>query len=366
MTEFTQLLSFQSLSSHSFSLNFQLLHPLHTTWDHTSLHLSKNFRNPCHDGCWFYAITTIFLLACSILIFYNICSLVHTKTLLNKWERVISEHAFPTPWAVTASSRFSFPLSKHTGQFLLILALRQTSSKQIIKPKPFPSPMISPPLDQPTESTPPAATQVTGWCSTGSWTLPSQRRQWGALPGSEHHHQQQSSAVTQDLPSNEANCRPCWAPARIPTLLLEEPLPACSSVGLSRHQDPKCPLAPTHSCQGRSSPADQQCLGHTQHLWQHRLSSSAPAQAQLSPQSSSLLLFHTHFLHFHYTAQYLQSHPPLSTPQPAESIWGPPEPEGGSRETAKNMEHRPPEAMHTLVSTKQNLFSQFSAMKAKS
>lgn len=174
--------------------------------------------------------------------------------------------------------------------------------------------MISPPLDQPTESTPPAATQVTGWCSTGSWTLPSQRRQWGALPGSEHHHQQQSSAVTQDLPSNEANCRPCWAPARIPTLLLEEPLPACSSVGLSRHQDPKCPLAPTHSCQGRSSPADQQCLGHTQHLWQHRLSSSAPAQAQLSPQSSSLLLFHTHFLHFHYTADSIYRAIHLSAP----------------------------------------------------
>lgn len=99
--------------------------------------------------------------ACSLFIFYNICSLVHTTSLLNKWERAIPEDAFPTPWAVTESSRFSFPLYKHTGKLLLLLALRQTSSKQIINPNPFPSPIISPPLDQPSEWTPPAATQVT-------------------------------------------------------------------------------------------------------------------------------------------------------------------------------------------------------------
>lgn len=139
-----------------------------------------------------------FPLVCSLFIFYNICSLVHTKSLLSKWERAISEHAFPTLWAVTENSRFSFPLSKHTGKFLLLLALTQTSSKQTIKTKPFPSPMISPPLDQPTESIPPAATQVIG-CSMGSWTPASQQSQWGALPRSEHRHQQQSSAATQDL-----------------------------------------------------------------------------------------------------------------------------------------------------------------------
>lgn len=137
-----------------------------------------------------------FPLACSLFIFYNICSLVHTTSLLNKWERAISGHAFPTPWAVTESSSFP-PLSLNTVKFLLLLALRQTSSKQIIKTKPFPSPMMSPPLDQPTESTP-AATQVPG-CSTSSWTLPSQQSQWGPSPRSEHHQQWQSSAATQDL-----------------------------------------------------------------------------------------------------------------------------------------------------------------------
>lgn len=154
--------------------------------------------------------------ACSLFIFYNICSSAHTISLLSKWERAISEHAFPTPWAVTENSRFSFPLSKHTGKFLLLLALRQTSSKQ-----PFPSSMISPPLEQPTESTPPAATQVIGCSQHGqlnyNFTTKPMRSfaKVRASPPPSRALQQHRTSYTK-----VANWRPCMAPARIPTLLL--------------------------------------------------------------------------------------------------------------------------------------------------
>lgn len=215
--------------------------------------------------------------ACSLFIFYNICSSAHTISLLSKWERAISEHAFPTPWAVTENSRFSFPLSKHTGKFLLLLALRQTSSKQ-----PFPSSMISPPLEQPTESTPPAATQVTG-CSMGSWTITSQQSQWGALPRSEHHHHQA------ELCSNTGPHIPKWRigglawflPGFLP-FCWEEPLPkSCSSVRLSRTKTPI-----THLPRGEQPCRQAPCLGHTHHLWQHLLSLNSSGTCPVSAVSS--------------------------------------------------------------------------------
>lgn len=153
-----------------------------------------------------------------------------------------------------------FPFSKHTGKFLLILALRQTSSKQIIKPKPFPSPMISPPLDQPTESTPPAGTQVTGWaaelhlhnktnelCQGQSITTSSSR----VLLWHRTSH------------THVANCRPCMLPDGIPTLLLggatAKSLQFRGAEQALRPNRPAAAHPPREEQPCRQAP----CLGHT-------------------------------------------------------------------------------------------------------
>lgn len=77
----------------------------------------------------------------------------------------------------------SFPLPKTQQSFCSFLALKWTSSKQITRTKPFPPAMISSPLDQPTESAPPAATQVTRCSIQGTWTLPLDNRcQYPCIP----------------------------------------------------------------------------------------------------------------------------------------------------------------------------------------
>lgn len=55
-----------------------------------------------------------------------------------------------------------------------------------MKTKPFPPTTISSPLDQPTESAPPAATQVTRCSIQGSWTLPLNSKADGELCPCQH------------------------------------------------------------------------------------------------------------------------------------------------------------------------------------
>lgn len=94
-------------------------------------------------------------LACFFFNFYDTCSLVHATSLLIKWERAISEHAFLTLWAAAESSRLPSRYPNTQESFCSLLALKRMSSKQIMKTKRFPSPMISSPLDQPAERTHP-------------------------------------------------------------------------------------------------------------------------------------------------------------------------------------------------------------------
>lgn len=307
-----------------------------------------------------------FPLACSLLIFYNICSFVHTTSLLNKWERAISEHAFPTLCAVTASSRFSFPLSKHTGKFLLILALRQTSSKQMIKPKPFPSPMIG----------------STNWINS-SCSHTSHGMQHGQLNSTFTTKAMRSFArVRASPPAAELSCDtgppiptqqtagPAWLLPGFPPFSCEEPLPrACSSAGLSRHQGPSCPLALTltpakggAALQTSTVPGTYTApsvSGFIRHL-------PCPSCLLKAPPYSFSTCISSIFI-IQQTAHYLQSHSPLSTPQPEGSWEHLRTPRTWESQPRNSQEHgtQPPEVMHTLVNTKQNLFSQFSAMKAK-
>lgn len=86
-------------------------------------------------------------LACSLFNFHNYCSLVNATSLLIRWERAISEHASLTLWAAAGSSSLPSHSPNTWESFCSLLALKWSSSKHIMKTKPFPPPMISSPLD---------------------------------------------------------------------------------------------------------------------------------------------------------------------------------------------------------------------------
>jgi len=173
-----------------------------------------------------------------------------------------------------------------------------------MKTKPFPPPIISSPLDQPTESTPRAAPQGTGM---------QYRRQLSSLHNKANGelYQCQSSPAGPELccdagpgpaPQREvANRSPRTATANIPPLPPGEAaassLLSCSCGGQSRgkgqtlgHRSAAATLLPCDPRHRDAAPPTWKRVGHL------------PSPSCLLLEAFSLLLFHTQFPHSHYIA----------------------------------------------------------------